>query len=156
MFPDGKTVELQQFDGLSAYSYLNAIFLVSGASLLAAAFVQSLGRKIASGTTLAITAGVIWFTSSKILAQDLSALGKHLETLTGIAANHGSGDYTVTASIWPWLTIIALALQAFALILFLGVESSWPKRLQKTERQHSSATPIDEQDSIGIWDSQRK
>lgn len=155
MFPDGKTVELQQFDGFSAYSFLNAVYLASAAGLLAAVFMQAIARKVVAFINIALSVGSIWLTATKVAAQDLSALSKQLETLTGIAANHGAGDFAVTTTIWPWLAITSLALQGLVLAILLTAQSGWPKRLQKTERRSSGVAEEEAQDSISIWDSQR-
>ena len=88
MFPDGKTVELQQFDGGTTYPFLMAIFIASAASLFASLFVQSLARKIVGAIAGLISVGAIWLIATKVAGQDLSGISKQLETLTGIAANH--------------------------------------------------------------------
>ncbi|MEY4425125.1 MAG: hypothetical protein RJB56_752 [Actinomycetota bacterium] len=156
MFPDGQTVELQQFDGLTTYPFITAIFISSAAGLLASIFVQSLARKIVGTITALLAAGAVWLIATKVAAQDLSGISDQLETLTGIAANHGAGDYKVLASAWPWVTLATMLLQLFVVAFFLLVESSWPLRSQKTERTSAAMSSGDEQDSIGIWDAQRK
>jgi uncharacterized membrane protein (TIGR02234 family) len=156
MFPDGKTVELQQFDGVTTYPFLTAIFIASAASLFASLFVQSLARKIVGAIAGLISVGAIWLIATKVAGQDLSGISKQLETLTGIAANHGAGDYEVLASAWPWVTLATMSLQLGVIAVFLVVESRWPKRAQKIERSSAATRSEDEQDSIGIWDSQRK
>ncbi len=156
MFPDGQTVELQQFDGLTTYPFITAIFISSAAGLLASIFVQSLARKIVGTITALLAAGAVWLIATKVAAQDLSGISDQLETLTGIAANHGAGDYKVLASAWPWVTLATMLLQLFVVAFFLLVESSWPRRSQKTERTSAAMSSGDEQDSIGIWDAQRK
>ncbi len=156
MFPDGQTVELQQFDGLTTYPFMTAIFISSAAGLLASIFVQSLARKIVGTITGLLAAGAVWLIATKVAAQDLSGISDQLETLTGIAANHGAGDYKVFASAWPWVTLATMLLQLFVVAFFLLVESSWPRRSQKTERASAAMRSGDEQDSIGIWDAQRK
>ncbi len=156
MFPDGQTVELQQFDGLTTYPFMTAIFISSAAGLLASIFVQSLARKIVGTITGLLAAGAVWLIATKVAAQDLSGISDQLETLTGIAANHGAGDYKVLASAWPWVTLATMLLQLFVVAFFLLVESSWPRRSQKTERTSAAMSSGDEQDSIGIWDAQRK
>ncbi len=156
MFPDGQTVELQQFDGLTTYPFMTAIFISSAAGLLASIFVQSLARKIVGTITALLAAGAVWLIATKVAAQDLSGISDQLETLTGIAANHGAGDYKVLASAWPWVTLATMLLQLFVVAFFLLVESSWPRRSQKTERTSAAMSSGDEQDSIGIWDAQRK
>jgi uncharacterized membrane protein (TIGR02234 family) len=156
MFPDGKTVELQQFDGVTTYPFVTAIFISSAAGLLAALFVQSIARKIVGGLSALIAAGAIWLIATKVANQDLSGISKQLETLTGIAANHGAGDYKVLASAWPWVTVTTISLHLGVIAIFLVAESNWPQRAQKIERSAANIRPEDEQDSIGIWDAQRK
>lgn len=156
MFPDGQTVELQQFDGLTTYPFITAIFISSAAGLLASLFVQSLARKIVGTMAALLAAGAVWLIATKVAAQDLSGISDQLETLTGIAANHGVGDYKVLASAWPWVTLATMLLHLFVVSFFLLVESSWPRRSQKTERTSVAMQSRDEQDSIGIWDAQRK
>lgn len=156
MFPDGETVELQQFDGVTTYPFLTAIFIASAASLFAALFVQSLARKIVGAIAALTAAGAVWLIATKVASQDLSGVSEQLETLTGIAANHGAGDYAVLVSAWPWVTLATMSLYLAVIAVFLVAESSWPKRAQKIERSSAATRSEDEQDSIGIWDAQRK
>jgi hypothetical protein len=52
--------------------------------------------------------------------------------------------------------LATMSLHLGVVAVFLFVESTWPKRAQKTERSSAATRSEDEQDSIGIWDSQRK
>lgn len=155
MSPNGESVELATFDGVTAYTNISPLLMLNFAAILVVSFVGSLARKFIT-TVIALTdfAALIWL-SLRVQAQDISGLSKQVEQMTGIAAAHGVEDLAVTSH-WAsvgFLAVLALISATVCLILF--TERRWPKRSAKTERTSKPVTPEEPKDAIGIWDSQR-
>jgi uncharacterized membrane protein (TIGR02234 family) len=156
MSPEGKTVQLASYDGLTAYSSLSATLMLNFAGILAVAFVGSIGRKITAGLLALLNLGVLIWSISRIAVQDISGLAKQVEQMTGIAAAHGIKDVAVATQPNAYWFIAALAATMIANLLVLVTESRWPKRTQKTEAPSKTSKTVEPKDSIGIWDSQRR
>ncbi|MEY3846582.1 MAG: hypothetical protein RJA66_849 [Actinomycetota bacterium] len=155
MAPNGDTVQLASYNGLTAYGNLSPILMLNFAAILAVAYVGSLGRKITTGLVLALNATLIATTFIGVQSQDISGLSKQVEQMTGIAAAHGIKDVTVVTG---WATagfLITLALKVLLIAFVLASERRWPKRPVKTERTSKETKTTEPKDSIGIWDSQR-
>jgi hypothetical protein len=155
MSPNGESVKLATFDGVSAYSNISPLLMLNFAAILVVSFVGSLARKfIAAVIALANSVALVWL-ALRVQEQDISGLSKQVEQMTGIAAAHGVDDLLVTTH-WPALGfLVALSLSTVAVFLILFTERRWPKRPAKTERTSRPAKFEEPKDSIGIWDSQR-
>lgn len=155
MTPNGETVKLASFDGVSAYSTLSPLLMLNFAAILVVSFVGSLARKFVALTIALINISSLVWTAIRVQQQDVSGLAKQVEQMTGIAAAHGVEDLVVT-SLWASIAfLIALALCTAAVGLILFTERSWPKRSAKTERTSAAKRVEEPKDAIGIWDSQR-
>lgn len=155
MSPNGETVQLASYDGLTAYGNLSPILMLNLAAILAVAYVGSLGRKITACLLLALNVTLVVATFISVQSQDISGLSKQVEQMTGIAAAHGIKDVTVVTG---WATtgfLITLALEVLLIFFILASERNWPKRPAKTERVSKETRTTEPKDSIGIWDSQR-
>jgi hypothetical protein len=155
MAPNGDTVKLASYDGLTTYGNLSPILMLNFAAILAVAYVGSLGRKITAGLLFLLNLALTASTFISIQAQDISGLGKQIEQMTGIAAAHGIKDVTVATEPGTAGFLITLSLEVLVIALILATERKWPKRLAKTERINKEPTRSEPKDSIGIWDSQR-
>jgi hypothetical protein len=155
MSPDGDSVKLASFDGLTAYGNLSPLLMLNFAAILVVSFVGSLARKFVLATVaLSNLATLIWLVI-RVLQQDISGLAKQVEQMTGIAAAHGVDDLTV-ATLWVaggFLAALGLTSVLVGVIFF--TEKSWPKRAAKTERSSAANKHEEPKDAIGIWDSQR-
>ncbi|CAB4631539.1 unannotated protein [freshwater metagenome] len=155
MSPNGESVKLASFDGMSAYGNLSPLLMLNFAAILVVSFVGSLARKFVTATiVLANLATAIWL-GIRVQQQDISGLAKQVEQMTGIAAAHGVEDLSVS-SLWAssgFLVALGLTTALVAVIFF--TERSWPKRASKTERVATSRKAEEPKDAIGIWDSQR-
>ena len=156
MSPEGKTVKLASYDGLTSYSSLSATLMLNFAGILAVAFVGTIGRKITASLLALLNVAVLTWSTSRIATQDISGLAKQVEQMTGIAAAHGIKDVTVATQPNAYWFIAALAFTALVNILVLVTERRWPKRTAKTEMPSKDAKAAEPKDSIGIWDSQRR
>lgn len=155
MAPNGETVKLAAFDGVTAYANLSPLLMLNFAAILVVSFVGRIARKLVTAIiALANAAAVIWITT-RVQQQDISGLAKQVEQMTGIAAAHGIDDLTVT-SLWASTGfLIALGLCSAVVCVIFVTEKTWPKRSAKTERTPVSTKPQEPKDAIGIWDSQR-
>ena len=154
MNPSGDLVELKAFDGLTTYNFISPALMVLAAALLAASFVGSLTRKIVGFLALAVSTLVGILTAVSIANRDISQLRSEIESLTGIATQHGLDNVQIELEVWPWVSVACFAATTALLIVFLATESRWPKRVAKISI--SEAKPASEpEDAIGIWDSQR-
>jgi hypothetical protein len=155
MSPNGDSVKLASFDGMSAFGNLSPLLMLNFAAILVVSFVGSLTRKVVAATiALANLATAIWL-GIRVQQQDISGLSKQVEQMTGIAAAHGVEDLTV-ASLWASNgLLVSLGLTAALLVFILFSEKSWPKRPVKTERFAQSKRVEEPKDAIGIWDSLR-
>lgn len=155
MTPNGETVKLASFDGVSAYSTLSPLLMLNFAAILVVSFVGSMARKFVALTIAIVNIASLVWTAIRVQKQDISGLAKQVEQMTGIAAAHGVDDLAVT-SLWASIAfLVALALCTAAVGLIIFTESSWPKRSAKTERSSAAKRVEEPKDSIGIWDSQR-
>ena len=155
MTPNGETVKLASFDGVSAYSTLSPLLMLNFAAILVVSFVGSLARKFVALTIAIVNITSLVWTAIRVQQQDISGLEKQVEQMTGIAAAHGVDDLVVT-SLWASIGFLAaLALSTAAVGLILFTEGSWPKRSAKTERTSAAKRLEEPKDAIGIWDSQR-
>ena len=155
MAPNGTTVELGSFDGFTTYSFLSPNLLVCLAALFASAFIGGVGRKIAGFLGLASAVAALGLLVPRLIASDVSGLAPQIEKLTGIAATHGIKDLTVLVLPWAWISVGAIALLALIQVVFLLTERKWPKKTAKSDRYQTGQTAKDENDTIGLWDSQR-
>lgn len=155
MAPNGTTVELGRYDGFTAYAFLSPILLVCLAALFASAFIGGVGRKIAGLAALSVSALGVALLTPRILGADVSGLASQIEKLTGIAATHGIKDLDVLVLSWAWISLALLLLLIAVQAAFMIVERNWPKRLAKSDRYQTSQTAKDDNDTIGLWDSQR-
>ncbi|MFM6940257.1 MAG: Trp biosynthesis-associated membrane protein [Rhodoluna sp.] len=156
MAPDGETVKLSSYDGLTAYANLSPLLMLNFAAILVVAFVSSLARKIVfSLVGLANLASLVWLTS-RVISQDVSGLAKQVEQMTGIAAAHGVKGLTVATQAAANWALISLLLMTAVIVFALLTERRWPKRVQKTETPNRKAKESEPKDAIGIWDSQRR
>jgi hypothetical protein len=156
MSPEGKTVKLASYDGLTSYSSLSATLMLNFAGILAVAFVGTIGRKITTGVLALLNLGVLVWSTSRIATQDISGLAKQVEQMTGIAAAHGIKDVSVVTQTNAYLFVAALAFTTLISFLVLITERRWPKRISKTEMPSKDVKATEPKDSIGIWDSQRR
>ena len=155
MSPNGETVELASFDGVSAYGNLSPLLMLNFAAILVVSFVGSLARKVVTTAVALANVSVVIWTFLRVQQQDISGLSKQVEQMTGIAAAHGIDDIAVT-TLWSatgFLVAILLSTSIVGLVLF--TEKSWPKRSAKTERSVGAVKAEEPNDAIGIWDSQR-
>jgi hypothetical protein len=155
MVPNGETVKLSSFDGLTAYGNLSPLLMLNFAAILVVSFVGSLARKIVvAAIAIANITGLISI-ATRVQQQDISGLSKQVEQMTGIAAAHGIEDLTV-ATLWSSIAfIVTLALSVAVVCVVLLTERKWPKRSAKTDRTVGSTKAKEPRDAIGIWDSQR-
>lgn len=155
MAPNGETVKLSSFDGLTAYGNLSPILMLNFAAILVVSFVGTVARKcVAALIVIANLSGLVWLVT-RILQQDISGLSKQVEQMTGIAAAHGVEDLTVSA-LWASSGFVAaLGLTTAVVCGILFTEKNWPKRSAKTERTTAATKAEEPNDAIGIWDSQR-
>lgn len=155
MTPNGETVKLASFDGVSAYSTLSPLLMLNFAAILVVSFVGSLARKFVALTIAIVNITSLVWTAIRVQQQDISGLAKQVEQMTGIAAAHGVDDLVVT-SLWASIGfLVALSLSTAAVGLIIFTERSWPKRSAKTERTSTTKRVEEPKDAIGIWDSQR-
>lgn len=155
MAPDGTAVQLGRYDGFTTYSFLSPLFLVVLAALFASAFLGGLGRKVA-GILALVAAGLgAVLLAPRIIGADISGLATQIEQLTGIAATHGIDDLTIVVLPWAWISLASLALLVAIEVTFLLTERRWPKKVAKSDRYQTGQTAKDENDTIGLWDSQR-
>ena len=155
MAPNGTAVELGRYDGFTAYAFVSPLLLVCLAALFASAFLGGVGRKISGGVALAATGLGLFLLAPRIFGSDISGLSTQIEKLTGIAATHGIEDLTVLVMPWAWISLACLALLFAIESAFLMAEGRWPKKIAKSDRFQTSQTAKDENDTIGLWDSQR-
>lgn len=155
MAPNGTTVELGRYDGFTAYAFLSPILLVCLAALFASAFIGGVGRKIAGALAIAVSALGVGLLAPRIIEADVSGLSSQIEKLTGIAATHGIDDLNVIVLSWAWISLASLLLLVAAQAGFLITERNWPTKIAKSDRYQTAQTAKDENDTIGLWDSQR-
>lgn len=155
MAPNGETVKLASFDGISSYSALSPLLMLNFAAILVVSFVGSFARKFVAVTIAVVNISSFVWLAIRVQQQDISGLAKQVEQMTGIAAAHGVDDLAV-ATLWASIAfLVALALSTAAVGLILFTERSWPKRSAKTERTTAAKRVEEPKDAIGIWDSQR-
>lgn len=155
MAPNGTTVELGRYDGFTAYSFLSPILLVCLAALFASAFLGGVGRKIAGLVALVVSILGLGLLAPRVIEADVSGLASQIEKLTGIAATHGIDDLNVLVLSWAWISLASLLLLIAVQAGFLITERNWPKKVAKSDRYQTAQTAKDENDTIGLWDSQR-
>lgn len=155
MAPNGETVKLASFDGVSSYSSLSPLLMLNFAAILVVSFVGSLARKFVSFTIALVNASSLVWLAIRLQQQDISGLSKQVEQMTGIAAAHGVDDLVVTTLWAPIAFLIVLTLSTVAVCLVLFTSGSWPKRMAKTYRTVARKKVEEPKDAIGIWDSQR-
>ena len=155
MAPNGTTVELGRYDGFTTYAFLSPILLVCLAALFASAFIGGVGRKIAGALAIGVSLLGVGLLAPRILEADVSGLASQIEKLTGIAATHGIDDLTVIVLSWAWISLGSLLLLVAVQAGFLITERNWPKKIAKSDRYQTAQTAKDENDTIGLWDSQR-
>jgi uncharacterized membrane protein (TIGR02234 family) len=156
MNPNGDKVVLSNYDGLTTYPNLSALLMLNFAALLAVAFVGTWARKIITALVSALNVVTLVWVFTRIQVQDVSALAKQVEQLTGIAAVHGIKNITTATQNSPYLFLGGLALLIATQVLVLLGESKWPKRESKTELPKAANKVEEPKDAIGIWDSQRR
>lgn len=155
MSPNGETVKLATYDGLTAYGNLSPVLMLNFAAILAVAFVGSIGRRIVTALMILVNLGTLVWMVTRITSQDVSGLAKQVEQMTGIAAAHGVEGLTVQTQFAPFGFLFALALLALAGVVVLVTERKWPKRQARTEMASKATRFSEPKDAIGIWDSQR-
>jgi len=156
MSPNGDTVKLSSYDGLTSYGNLSAILMLNFAAILVVAFVGSWARRITTGlVSILSTITLVWIIS-KIVNQDISGLAKQVEQMTGIAAAHGIDGVSVSTENSAYLFTAVLALIIGAQLLVIFTERFWVKRSGKTDLPRKNSKPSEPKDAIGIWDSQRR
>jgi hypothetical protein len=156
MAPNGDTVKLATYDGLTAYGNLSPVLMLNLAAILAVAFVGSLGRKVTLSMIVLADLGTLSWMISRVAAQDVSGLAKQVEQMTGIAAAHGVKDLAVQTQGAPVAFLIAIGATAALALFILFTERNWPKRASRTERTTLPTKVAEPKDAIGIWDSQRR
>jgi hypothetical protein len=156
MSPNGDTVKLSSYDGLTTYGNLSAVLMLNFAGILTVGFVGSLGRKITTGLITLLNASVLVWATTRVFAQDISGLAKQVEQMTGIAAAHGIKDVTVSTQASAFWFLGALAAVTLTNVLVLIFERTWPKRTAKTDLPSKAGKDSEPKDSIGIWDAQRR
>jgi hypothetical protein len=155
MSPNGDTVKLSTYDGLTAYGNLSPVLMLNFAAILAVAFVGSIGRRIVAALMVLVNLGSLVWTLTRIANQDVTGLAKQVEQMTGIAAAHGVDDLTVETQFAPFGFLFAVALLTTIALMTLFSERQWPKRQARTELASKNIRANEPKDSIGIWDSQR-
>ena len=155
MSPNGETVKLSSFDGMTSYGNLSPLLMLNFAAILVVSFVGTVARKcVTAAIVIANLSGLVWLVT-RIQQQDISGLAKQVEQMTGIAAAHGVEDLTVSA-LWASSGFVAaLGLTTAVVCGILFTEKNWPKRSAKTERSAATTKAEEPKDAIGIWDSQR-
>lgn len=156
MAPNGDSVKLGTYDGLTAYGNLSPVLMLNFAAILVVTFVGSLGRKVITALIVLANLGTLAWMVTRVLSQDVSGLAKQVEQMTGIAAAHGVEDLTVVTQGAPYGFLVSIGLLVAVSALVLFTENSWPKRPARTELVDSKAKPSEPKDAIGIWDSQRR
>ena len=156
MSPNGDTVKLSSYDGLTSYGNLSAILMLNFAAILVVAFVGSWARRITTGLVAILSTITLVWIISKIANQDISGLAKQVEQMTGIAAAHGIDGVSVSTENSAYLFIAGLALVIGAQLLVIFTERFWVKRSSKTNPSPKNSKPSEPKDAIGIWDSQRR
>lgn len=156
MSPNGDTVKLATYDGLTAYGNLSPVLMLNFAAILAVAFLGGLGRKIISTVMVLANLATLAWMVTRVAGQDVSGLAKQVEQMTGIAAAHGVEDLTVQTQFAPYAFLLALTFLTAAALVVLVAERKWPKRQSRTEVASKTAKPSEPKDAIGIWDSQRR
>jgi hypothetical protein len=155
MSPNGETVKLSTYDGLTSYGNLSPVLMLNFAAILAVSFVGSLGRRIVTALMVLVNLGTLAWMVSRIASQDVSGLAKQVEQMTGIAAAHGVDGLTVETQFASYGFLLSLAVLTFTAVVVLISERKWPKRQARTEVASKAAKASEPKDSIGIWDSQR-
>lgn len=155
MSPNGETVKLSTYDGITSYGNLSSVLMLNFAAILAVAFVGSLGRKIVTALMVFVNVGTLAWMTSRVAGQDVSGLAKQVEQMTGIAAAHGVEGLTVQTQFSPYGFLFSMALLTTVTLVVFITEKKWPKRQARTEVRSKSVKPNEPKDSIGIWDSQR-
>jgi uncharacterized membrane protein (TIGR02234 family) len=156
MSPNGDTVKLSSYDGLTSYSNLSALLMLNFAAILAIAFVGLWGRRITAWLLAALNAFTLVWILTRIQKQDISGLSKQVEQMTGIAAAHGIDNVTVTTQNSALFFAAGLAATLLASLGVALTSQRWPKRVSKTELPSKSPKDTEPDDAIGIWDSQRR
>jgi hypothetical protein len=156
MSPNGDTVKLSSFDGLTSYGNLSALLMLNFAALFVVAFVGLWARRITSWLLVAINGLTLVWVLGRVSAQDISGLAKQVEQMTGIAAAHGIDNVTVTTDNSAYLFIGALSATLLVSLTVAIASHRWPKRASKTELPNKTLKIAEPDDAIGIWDSQRR
>lgn len=155
MSPNGDTVKLSSFDGLTAYGNLSPVLMLNFAAVLVVSFVGSLARKFVLVIIAAANLATLIWTAIRLQQQDISGLAKQVEQMTGIAAAHGVEDLMIN-QLWSSAGfLISLGLATALVAMIFLTERAWPKRPAKTERFTTARKADEPKDAIGIWDSQR-
>jgi galactitol-specific phosphotransferase system IIB component len=153
MTPQDTAVILQAFDGFTTYAYLTPVLLLIASQSLFFFFstkkIQMVVGALGAATSFALSMAVLL----ELQAQNISSLGKAVETATGIAATHGIDGVTVITEISGYLTVAALLFFAGAQVATILAVKSWPVRTSRTERKPAEAG--EPEDTISLWDSQR-
>ena len=155
MAPNGDSVRLAAYDGVTSFGNIAPMLMLNFAGILAVAFVGSWGRKITLGLILLANLGTAFWTVTRVLGKDVSGLAKQVEQMTGIAAAHGVKDLIVQTQAAPTWFLVTYGLVTLMTLITLILEHKWPKRAQRTERASNASKNREPRDSIGIWDSQR-
>lgn len=143
-------LQLQSFDGFSAFAFAAPTFGVIGTAIV----LVPLSSRRAARPLLA-SAGFFAFLLLMLLAtalagQDFSGLASELETATGIAQAHGLQGAKVSL-LWPaFATPFVLSLLSAFLWAGFFISNYWAER--KPTLKTKKLAP---NDSIGLWDSQR-
>jgi hypothetical protein len=156
MSPNGESVKLATYDGLTAYGNLSPVLMLNLAGVLTVSFVGSIGRRITSLLLALANLGSLVWMISRVATQDISGLAKQVEQMTGIAAAHGVDGLTVQTQSAPFGLLASLALLALIALAVVITEKRWPKRAARTEIAAKTTKAGEPKDAIGIWDSQRR
>lgn len=147
---DDDAVQLQSFDGFSAFAFAAPIFGVIGTAIV---LVPLSSRKAAR--PLLASAGSFAMLLLVLLAlalagQDFSGLASELETATGIAQAHGLQGAKVSLMWSAFAAPVVLFLLAAFLWAGFSISSGWSERKPTSKGKKTALN-----DSIGLWDSQR-
>jgi hypothetical protein len=155
MSPNGETVKLSTYDGLTSYGNLSPVLMLNFAAILVVAFVGNLGRRIVTALMVLVNIGTLAWMVSRIASQDVTGLAKQVEQMTGIAAAHGVEGLTVATQFATYGFLFSMGLLVTTAVVALLTEKKWPKRQARTEVSSKTTKASEPKDSIGIWDSQR-
>lgn len=143
-------LQLQTFDGFSAFAFAGPILAVIATAIVLLPLTSRRAIKPLLAAAGSFSILLIGLLVSALLGQDFSGLASELETATGIAQAHGMQGAKVNL-LWPaFATPIALTLLSVFIWAGFFMSAGWAER--KSAPVEKKTHPSD---SISLWDSQR-